>query len=490
MNAPVSTVLLRLLLATAATVGGVEGSKCRHNPSPGVSLSSNSLASATSSSVSIAATDSTTTSTDTDGTTASSTGTDSNTEGASSSSTTDSSTMTSMPDSLSSIVSSILDAKSSGVLTVTVQTGTSTGTDDGHITITLPTLTNTGDSTSTTASADDTLTNTDDSVSTTTSSGDATVNPSDGITASPTTPTSTGTDTLDSTSTAETETTPTTFNAADYTYYEVSLPVEFTTTLDGLATPTTTEYYSITNTPTPSCFIDASNQDQAFKISIKSGTQLIPKNGIIGALVSSDFPSQPPADFNPNTTPEDPAGAAANEAFYNTLPTFSFQETADGPKGFYDLVATVNEVTTYVALKRSTMEVRTTTHSTEGQTPDADGLITSIFSFSCDGRMVVSDLSGTVYIWKVAADGVSTEMVAGTPDADTEILLTPTTMPPGYDPAASIDPTLSKRHSRYASMPNVNILEARRSPYTDGQQARVPPYPRTCIRTNGTERET
>ncbi|KAK7937653.1 uncharacterized protein PG986_014521 [Apiospora aurea] len=472
MDAPVSRVLWRLLMASAVTVG--EGSKCRHNPSSGVTLSSNSLpyatslskslAPAASSSASVTATDSpTSTDTATDGTSPLSTLTDTNTDdGATGTSTTDSSTMTSMPDSLSSIVSSILDAKSSGILTVTVQTGTSTGTDDGHLTITLPTSTNTGDTISTTAPPADTVSTTapsGDTVSTTVPPSGTTLGTSDGITESPTAPTSTGTDTSDPTNTAETETTPTTFNTADYTYYEVSLPVEFTTTLDGSATPTTTSYYSITNTPTPSCFIDATNQDQAFKLSIgSSGTLLIPKNGIIGALVNSDFPSQPPAGSDPATTQEDPSGAQANEDYYKNLPTYSFQETADGPKGFYDLVATVSGVTTYVALKRSTMEVRTTTHSTEGQTPDADGLITSIFSFSCDGRMVVSDLSGTVYIWRISADGVSTEMAAGTPDTDTEVLLTPTTMPPGYDPdAGTQQPTLSKRHPRWSAGPRTAV---------------------------------
>ncbi|KAK8076149.1 hypothetical protein PG994_003421 [Apiospora phragmitis] len=124
------------------------------------------------------------------------------------------------------------------------------------------------------------------------------------------------------------------------------------------------------------------------------------------------------------------------------------------------------------------MEVRTTTKSMEGQTPDANGLITSIFSFSCDVNMVISDLSGTVYTWEVAEDGISTQMVAEPPTDDTQVLMIPDTMPPGYDPNyAAHDPTLTKRHSRYGSMPNANILEARRNPYTDGQQARVPSYP-------------
>jgi hypothetical protein len=272
-------------------------------------------------------------------------------------------------------------------------------------------------------------------------------------------------------------TTSSTFDASDYTYYEVTLPVTFTTPVS-LTTPTTTEVYSITQTPTPTCVIDSSNLDATFTIAVTGGTPLIPKNGRMGILESTDFPAQPGADDTDETV-DDPVADAANEAFFDALPEFGFAETDSGPSGYYDLVAVVDGASVYVALEPATMEVHTSTSSSNGQQPDQNGFVTSIFSFSCDGRIVIGDASGTVYTWQVGSDGVNTVMVEGTPSTDEQILLILTDMPVGYDPNyTAYDNSLTRRHSRYGSMPD---LQRRESPYTDGSQPRVPYSPANLV---------
>jgi hypothetical protein len=211
-----------------------------------------------------------------------------------------------------------------------------------------------------------------------------------------------------------------------------------------------------------------------FTLSVNDGTRLLPKDGRIGILESTDFPQQ-----GSESEPEDPVAAALNEAYFNDLPTFSFQETVSGPDGFYDLVTTVDGILYYVALKPNDMGVYVSTSSTNGQQSDSSGFITSIFSFSCDGRIVISDESGIIYTWQVGEDGVNTQMIVGSPNVDAQILMTPSTMPTGYDPDyADYGSTLTKRHPRYGAIPN---LQRRDSPYTDGSLPRVPASPAHLI---------
>ncbi|KAK8015863.1 Phospholipase A2 [Apiospora marii] len=415
MNAPVSTVLLRLLMASAATVGGVEASKCRHNTNS-VGLSSNSApssgtaypASSTSDAASSASSAgsviaSVTSSSATAETASSSTGSlDSNTDSTPTSTTATedgisaSASVTDLPESLSATLSAILSdmASSSSTESITVTLDSSTSTDGASSTASSSDATVT-DSPSDTTASDPTPTATESGASdstSTSSGGEAEPTPTDTVTVATSIPPST---------TTESDPDASTFDKADYTFYEIELPVVFTSTVEGSATPTTTQVYEITQTPTPSCLVDASNFDMAFKIQTNKGDMLIPKNGIIKNLTVADFPSQPPTDPN---APEDPVAGAANEAFFNNLPDYHFQElTEGGTPGFYDLITTnENGATVYVAWNPSTMEMRTTNHSTEGQTPDSDGLITSIFSFSCEGRMVISDASQTVYTGSVS----------------------------------------------------------------------------------------
>lgn len=123
------------------------------------------------------------------------------------------------------------------------------------------------------------------------------------------------------------------------------------------------------------------------------------------------------------------------------------------------------------------MKMRTTSHSTEGQAPSATGLITSIFSFSCEGRMVIKDADGTVYTWEVSPDGISTRLVAGAPTENTMVMLVPNAKPPGYETnIAASDSIPGNRYARYASMSS-NLQARADANYREGQLPRVPAYP-------------
>lgn len=234
-----------------------------------------------------------------------------------------------------------------------------------------------------------------------------------------------------------------------------------------MVTPTSTEPYQITETPTKSCFIDSSNMDLKFKIATSDTLPLIPKNGRIGILEATDFPVQGTGD----QTEEDEAQAAQNQDYFNNLPAFSFQVTTTGSSDYYDLVATVEGSEIYVALDVGTLEI----HTSDTSQNDPNGLVTGIFTFSCDGHIEVNYL-GADYTWSVGPDQVNTVLVAGSPSDGEHILLIPTTMPPGYDESYTSDATgtLSRRHPRYAAMPE---LQRRDSPWTDGQLPRVPSSP-------------
>jgi hypothetical protein len=207
--------------------------------------------------------------------------------------------------------------------------------------------------------------------------------------------------------------------------------------------------------------------DLTFKIATSDTIPLIPKNGRIGILEATDFPVQGTGD----QTEEDEEQAAQNQDYFNNLPAFSFQMTTTGSSDYYDLVTTVEGSEIYVALDVGTLEIHTSATSQN----DPNGLVTGIFTFSCDGHIEVNYL-GTDYTWSVGPDKVNTVLVAGPPSDGEHILLVPTTMPPGYDESYTSDATgtLSRRHPRYAGMPE---LQRRNSPWTDGQLPRVPSSP-------------
>ncbi|KAM0812041.1 hypothetical protein AB5N19_14358 [Seiridium cardinale] len=248
-------------------------------------------------------------------------------------------------------------------------------------------------------------------------------------------------------------------SSAASTYHEVELPT-FTTTFDSGYAPTTTEIYSITQTPSPSCVIDSSNLGQPFRIGTNNSVLLIPKNGRIGLLEDADFPGTDEAN---------------NEAFFNNLPTFTFNATADGPAGYYDLATTIKGTMVYVALDPTTLEVHTSRTSSNGQFNASGGLITSIFSFSCDGRVLISD-EHTDYAWRLGSDGVNTVMTVGTPADTHRFLIVSETNPVAASKAEGTfdrrSPSL--RHPHFAA---ISSLDRRISPYTDGAVPRVPDSP-------------
>ncbi|KAF7531367.1 hypothetical protein G7054_g8938 [Neopestalotiopsis clavispora] len=207
--------------------------------------------------------------------------------------------------------------------------------------------------------------------------------------------------------------------------------------------------------------------DLTFKIATSDTIPLIPKNGRIGILEATDFPVQGTGD----QTEEDEEKAAQNQDYFNNLPAFRFQMTTTGSSDYYDLVTTVEGSEIYVALDVGTLEIHTSATSQN----DPNGLVTGIFTFSCDGHIEVNYL-GIDYTWSVGPDKVNTVLVAGSPSDGEHILLVPTTMPPGYDESYTSDATgtLSRRHPRYAGMPE---LHRRNSPWTDGQLPRVPSSP-------------
>ncbi|KAK9424871.1 hypothetical protein SUNI508_13393 [Seiridium unicorne] len=248
-------------------------------------------------------------------------------------------------------------------------------------------------------------------------------------------------------------------SSAASTYHEVELPT-FTTTFDSGYAPTTTEIYSITQTPNPSCVIDSSNLDRPFRIATNNSVLLIPKSGRIGVLEDADFPGTDEAN---------------NEAFFNNLPTFTFNATADGPAGYYDLATTINGTMVYVALDPMTLEVHTSPTSLNGHFNASGGLITSIFSFSCDGRVLISD-EHTDYAWRLGSDGVNTIMTVGTPADTHRCLIVLETNPVAASKTGGTfnKRGLSLRHPRSAA---ISSLERRISPYTDGAVPRVPDFP-------------
>jgi hypothetical protein len=223
--------------------------------------------------------------------------------------------------------------------------------------------------------------------------------------------------------------------------------------------------------------VDSSNLGDTFRLAANGGARLVPKSGRIGILEVTDFPNQPPADTD--ETADETAAEEENEAYFTNLPTFKFQATDSGPSNYYDLVAVVDGAPVYVALELTTMEVHTSSSSSNGMQADDNGFVTSLFSFSCDGHVVIGDASGAVYKWQIGSDDVNTIMTEGSPSDDDQILLISTTMPVGFDPNyADYDNTLTRRHSRYGSMPE---LQRRISPYTDGSQPRVPSSPANLV---------
>ncbi|KXJ85862.1 hypothetical protein Micbo1qcDRAFT_180409 [Microdochium bolleyi] len=283
--------------------------------------------------------------------------------------------------------------------------------------------------------------------------------------------TSTGTESLASSSTisesvassltvsaSTSETAATTFNTADYTFYEVTLPIVFTSTAASALPITSTYSLEVTPTGTPPCVIDVDTvTTETLRLADNAGNRFVPKNGGIGVLEESDFPG-----FGHT---EDPTGQLAkdNEAYYDSI---KYHLESVGPNTF-DLATTVRGQKAYVAYSKSTGKVSTVAASSNGSSGDT---VTRIFSFTCEGRLVIYAPDRTAMTWKVGEDGISTVVVPGRPDKSKEILFTTDKAPTGSN---SVTSGTRRRSPNHAMLD----LTRRMSPYTDGAYPRVPSVP-------------
>ncbi|KAF7532620.1 hypothetical protein G7054_g7830 [Neopestalotiopsis clavispora] len=272
--------------------------------------------------------------------------------------------------------------------------------------------------------------------------------------------TTTESDTVTSTDSSSQTTETSTFNTADYSYYEVTLPITFTTTAESTIAATSTYSLTMSATASPSCVIDSDSVAAAtLRLGDNAGNRFVPKNGGIGVLEDSDFPSAQ-SDATEDT---DGSLAAANQAYYENL-VFHLEEVADG---LFDLVTEVDSITVYVGYLQSTGAVVTSASRSSGSSTD---LATTVFSFSCQGRLVITSPSGEILTWKIdETDNISTKFVTGTPAGSEEILLITTTVPD-----SNYDSSSTQKRSRYGAM---NELHRRMSPYTDGDYPRIPSSP-------------
>ncbi|KAJ1323217.1 hypothetical protein MN608_11363 [Microdochium nivale] len=250
-----------------------------------------------------------------------------------------------------------------------------------------------------------------------------------------------------------------TFNPSGYSYYEVSLPVVF----DGTAAsklPATSTYTlePATRTGTPTCVIDpASATTATFQILDNAGHRFIPKDSGIGALVDADFPSG--------------SDDAANQAFSEA----SVFRLEAGHNGRYHLTTRVvsggQDVKMYVAYVDEGLPGRASIQTVRVDANlESFGISTSMFGFTCDGRLVVTSRSGGALTWTAAEDGTITTLTPGEPGAPEQtIFLVPVRQSP-----SSVPTTSKHKRTRFGGMMDLN---RRMSPYTDGKFPRLPSTP-------------
>lgn len=352
--------------------------------------------------------------------------------------------------------SSVDTVSSSSLATETASESLSSTTSSNEFT----SISTDGTSSSVTESSD-APTSTDSDAATITSSDAATTTDSDTFTSTDSnTASSTSSDAATTTDSSSESTETSTFNTADYTYYEVTLPITFTTTAESTVAATSTYSLVMSATASPSCVIDSDSVATAtLRIGDNDGNRFVPKNGGIGVLEDSDFPSAK------SGATDDPDGelAAANQVYYENI-VFHLEEVSSG---LFDLVTEVDSATVYVGYKQSSGEVVTSASRSDGSSTD---LATNIFSFSCEGRLVITSPSGEVLTWTIdETDGISTKMVTGTPAGSEEILLITTSVPDSNYESSS-----TQKRSRYGAM---NNLDRRMSPWTDGVYPRLPSSP-------------
>ncbi|KAH7025163.1 uncharacterized protein B0I36DRAFT_367048 [Microdochium trichocladiopsis] len=279
------------------------------------------------------------------------------------------------------------------------------------------------------------------------------------------------TDSAASMSSSTAESTPSqTFDPSNYSYYEVTLPVTFDPA-DPTLPPTTTETLSITPTAEPLCALP-NPEGQDLRLGDSSSHRFVAKDGRIGVLRDSDFPS-----FRAGAVDDDAQGtmAAANQAYYAGI---VFRLTA-APNGFYDLSTTIDGKVRYVGYQVADGRVVLT--NTKAGALDAATPLTSIFKVSCAGELEAWAFSGLFELtWRVDSSGDYTEMVAQSPGNGQAIQITTTTSPgPISDGTPGTHGRRSSSRPRYGAMPELTGRDVNK--YSEGQYPRVPSTPAGLI---------
>ncbi|KAJ1324619.1 hypothetical protein MN608_10687 [Microdochium nivale] len=307
------------------------------------------------------------------------------------------------------------------------------------------------------------------------SSTDSSATDSGSVTLSSTTTSSETTTTTDTEvnipTSATTSSASETFDPANYSPYEVTLPVTFGSPPESTVPATSTFTLTITPTAPAACAIDQSALTrEALRIGDSSGHRFMPKNGIIGVLEDSDFPSA--------GATEDPSGAlaTANEHFFDSLVFHLTSNSDPAAMGRLDLSTTVNGALVYVGWDILTFRVVTIPNRAAVPMAGGPAVVTSLFSVNCAGELEAKTPTGQLLAWKTSQDGKSTVMgpSGGTPSPIQVIL------------ASGVANTGTARRSVTArrfqgTMSSSPDLMRRMSPFTDGRYPRLPSRPGNMV---------
>lgn len=278
--------------------------------------------------------------------------------------------------------------------------------------------------------------------------------------------TSSSTATTTSSTISSSSTAPPTFNPTGYTYVNVNLPVIF----DGTASsklPATSTYtlQPAAKTGPPTCILDTANANTAtIKITDNSNRRFVPKNSgsSVGVLDDNDFLG---------------AGSPTNNE--QTSNNLVFRVTGPAGNGRYDLGmssidAKGNIITYYVGYDLTTGDVIAAQRRSDGTD---DNYATSIFEFTCDGKLVVKSPTGDEVTLKANPDRSGTLVVVpGRPYPEMQLFFVVSPPASSQAPAGKRSPTSSST-SHLAVMPVDLTLSKRMSPYTDGTYPRLPSTP-------------
>jgi len=213
----------------------------------------------------------------------------------------------------------------------------------------------------------------------------------------------------------------------------------------------------------PTCILDTANADTAtIKVTDNSGRLFVPKDSgsSVGVLDDNDFLGS--------------GFPTENEQISNNL---VFRIAGPASNGRYDLsIPSVNSqgasTTYYVGYILATGQVVTVARRSDGTNDD---LATSIFEFTCDGKLIVKSPTGDEMTWKSNPDGSGgLVIVPGQPYPEMQLLFIVASPPSSPAPAGKRSPSSSTSH--LVAMPDIS-LSKRMSPYTDGAYPRLPSTP-------------